>query len=74
MTYIHCTKCGGVLSLNGGTFAGRINWCNCPKNDCKEIKTGEVFSVNGKLYVIVNPQTPSEIVNSHNQIVCALHQ
>ncbi len=37
-----------------------------------KIKIGEIFEVEGKLYVVVKPKSASDTVNDHGQIVCLL--
>ena len=39
-----------------------------------KIKVGEIFEVDGKLYIIVLPTNGSQEVNTHGQIVCELHE
>lgn len=38
----------------------------------KKINLGEIFEVDGKLYLITNPNTASDDVNGHGQIVILL--
>lgn len=40
---------------------------------CKKIELGEVFEVDGKLYVINKPTTPSQDENENGHIISTLY-